>query len=1055
MIDSSVMNRPSLALANALYGDVGASGRALLDPYSLSAKESKDLIDRMELDDGPFSAILKTVTNPFVLIGTIMAMRYPVPLLKNLNVFSSKVTKAASRYGVLSRLKGFSNIYKDRPEILSAFGDALAGAHKYKEKYLLKAYEAVTDYERVSGKVFGPRQQFILQSKMKKLDEYTKYGKKKLWSPLNKSAIDTEYDTHLHGLNKKFRAIYDESYMELLESPEHRGILESVLGEKERAKFLKSYKSKGLEGKEISFKDIWSKLPSDERQRLQGKGILGIYEKDYLPDILARDMMTKDEWKSINVALTGTEGNFAQKQMAAIKDPLPGSVRAKKYHLLPDPRDLERFPDLVDQKGLQKLKDLMGYDHFMQTGQYQQGAKIRGPLVGSPGFEREVLPLARMRFYETYETYANGMANLSGWTLNGAGKKLTAAVQAMKVSDPGRAKLLQDVYIPIARGKLTQRQMMAAQQWGATKARVYDSLKESWVKDLIPDSAQKWIKDALLSDRGPFSLIGTSGGAAGWLYLGTLGMNAGSASLNLLQNALTTVPLIGATATMQGMGRVFSRSRKYFNLRGAKKSHEKALELAFPEFAEAGLSHSPVIDEALSSAFKYSWDEGVLKLPNRFSKGFDRTKRAMMSMFTATESFNRLVAFEGALWKGAREGWKKGSSELLVAAKDVVAKTQFLAGPENIPSILVDKNPLLRQYMTFPTKMLEFVTDTAMSVGSGAQAGFMGKNWGTLGRAMAASGVLYEGGRSLGMDFSEGLLTGSLPVPRAGRPFSPIPLVPPALSLAGAGVEAIMGDPKNLKYALPMLVPGGLAASRAMPFIPGMGESAGKTLGRRYADYNSPTPDGKYPVYSSKGSLIGYFNRKQILAEASGITGRNNFSTEAEYVQWGIKNRDRIREYRRNYVDALAKNNEKEARSIKKEYENAYQVPLILKESDIRAMQMRRDVPRLEKLLSTLPKELRPQFAAMIQTALLAQGNQFLGIDPALLGTKTPIQMMPYRASRPSGYQRKGQYQHRMGPLGGFNQDTISRSELPETGAGTGLGAFGSGSFNPYGTMHK
>jgi hypothetical protein len=1039
-----------MALAQILYGEPVAAARAMFDPLSLSPIEQQreigDLIGLPE-EDGPFSKILRGLTNPIVVVGAIASVTYPVANLQNLTKFSSSVLQAAKRSGFLAKLKGPAAIFKDEPEILQAWTNAFRNVNKFKEEHMVRGAQIIRDFEKEAGRPFGPVEQFVSTVAMKNLHrkelvlrnrQVFEGGQMRLGELFNPGAIEAKLDAPLRRLTDRFRAQYDNVWNQFWGTPENATVL---------AEAMKSKKKR--------YGMFISHLPRPERLKMNRRGIytLGKYQDDYLPEILPYKSMTRDEWLAgLMESVSGDRAAFDAKIMKMIEEPVGGPLHRTTHQLVPDPGDLARFPELVNTDNVKRL------------GAYLEGLGEGDKIYIGQGLSRRAVnPTYRMGFNNIYETYVNSLSTTYGWTLDGSGKKLSAGVKRLAAEGDHRASILQGTYIPIARGRLSYNQVLGAQQWANTKLRALEMMESPALKPLIDKmpSVRDWMSTALKGDKGPFSLMNVSGGVAGWLYLSTLGLNAGSASLNLLQNFLTTIPTLGVEATAQGMGRVFKNSKKYFNLRGKGLVHEDAMAKAWPDFGASGLVQSPITDEAVHSVFKYSWDEGALKVPGRFTKTYDQVKRGMMSMFTASESFNRLVAFEGAMWKGAKEGL--AGAELQGLSRNVVAMTQFLSGPETTPAFLVDKSPLLRQYLMFPTKMLEFVTDTATSLGSGAAeaggAGFLGRNWGTLGRAAMGTGLLYEGARAFDMDLSDGLLTGTLPVPRETNPFFPFPFVPPAVGMAGSVASALItGDVDQLRYVAPTLFPGGLAGSRALGFVPGLNSPrVAQALGRYYADYENTTPDGRIATYSRHGNLTGFETPGQIALKGLGIVGGGGeIKSEADGAQFMIKNRDRIRNYTREYLESLFRNGISKARAIGEEFKKAYGTDIgnIISKASIKAVHLRRQVTRMEKLLATLPPELRPQFAAIIQQVILSQGSMFLGVDPKLLGQGTPKQLEPYRrrqggqggrARQPSGFNRRGSYQQRMSPLQSLQPGRIGRSELPSTGVGAGLGFGGLG----------
>lgn len=1009
MPSTNPMERPELALANLIRGEPGASLRALFRPDSLSPVEQQDLIKQLDLKpNGGFSEILMGIaTNPMVVLGTIASMRFPVATLANLNKFSGTVTKAAERFGFMAKLKDFTQIFKDRPALVEAWTGAFQATKEVKEKYMLKARDIMVAYEKETGKVFGDREDFIIQAVRRGLHKGVA-GHKSLVAPLNAKALMADYTPALQRAGDKFGSLFNDFWTKVVNTPDAR----KAMGEVAKLKHVG----------------------------------LGSKVEGYTPNILDRSRMGAEiEAKFMAQSIGVSENVQGIAQQAGIMQRVSPSAFKRihgKFQLIPNPDKLQMFPEYVNKPGMEGL--IRRVNEVEQVTLKVGDEFVSLDRVYEPGLT------------ESFSRYVNTMAATHGWTVKGRmyqgqklsnGRIINAEVDALRYAGDGhsraRAQLVANTYIPLAKGVMTPKQAMAAQQWGSTVDWTVGHLTgKGPLSKLVPKNTKKWLLESITKDRGPLSLQNISGGAAGWLYLGTLGANAGSATLNLMQSFLTTAPLIGTKATLKGMERTFSKARRYMQLRQGGMGFEEALAKTFPQYAKAGVSGHSIADDAIRNSFSYAWDEGGVSLPGRYTKGWDRVKRGLMSLFSHTEQFNRITAFEGATWKGLNEGMKQGTDELLMAARDVVARTQFMAGKEYAPAFLVDKNPLIRQYLMFPSKMLEFVMDTAVTSGSGVQSGMLGRNWGTLGRAVAASGIMYEGAKGMGMDISGGLLTGTLPIPRGDGPFGVFPFVPPALQLGGSLVQsAIEGDTTPLRRSLPMLVPGGLATSRAIGFMPGqVGRKTAEVLGRHYADYNQITPDGRVAIFSHNGSLTGYSSILSMIAKGSGVPGSGaEFRQESEMLQMLLQNKDRIGEARAEYLNAMYLHDSNKMTNIREQFERAYGMKLEIKKSHVKAMQMKRTVPRLERVLQGMPPEHRQQFAQIIQTAMFANGSQFLGIDPSLLGVGSLQSREGQRAALPSGFHRSGSYTGQMGPFGNLNSSNLGRNQMPNPTASSPL----------------
>lgn len=188
-----------------------------------------------------------------------------------------------------------------------------------------------------------------------------------------------------------------------------------------------------------------------------------------------------------------------------------------------------------------------------------------------------------------------------------------------------------------------------------------------------------------------------------------------------------------------------------------------------------------------------------------------------------------------------------------------------------------------------------------------------------------------------------------------------------------------------LLSSTPLLVPGGVQLSRMSTAL---GEAFARPINRKYADYDHPLPDGRVPVMSPSGQLIGYYTPTQLWAKSIGF-GDVAGSREVALNQYLLGQRDRLRDYRRRYMEAAYAGDIDKARAIDADYQKAYPgmgtLRDTLKKSDIEALHLRREIPRIERLLQTLPPEQRSVFGQIVSVSLGAQGANFLGIDPTLL----------------------------------------------------------------------
>lgn len=238
-------------------------------------------------------------------------------------------------------------------------------------------------------------------------------------------------------------------------------------------------------------------------------------------------------------------------------------------------------------------------------------------------------------------------------------------------------------------------------------------------------------------------------------------------------------------------------------------------------------------------------------------------------------------------------------------------------------------------------------------------------DFGTMGRTAAGSTAMYLAGKNLfGVDLSAGLAVGALPIPTyEGSPFYPFPLVPPLAGIIGTGAKALLtGDPTALSAAAALLVPGGIGARKAY-----------RALHPKYADYKNRTPDGRIPIYNNKQALIGAVTPLQLTLKALGLRS-SGIAAEQGAAQWLLAQREKIRAYRRDYLQALMENDTRKAGDVQREWVKAYPElgPLQVKKSDIRALENRRQISRLHRIEKGLPAAYRPLFSQILGEASLS-----------------------------------------------------------------------------------
>jgi len=595
-----------------------------------------------------------------------------------------------------------------------------------------------------------------------------------------------------------------------------------------------------------------------------------------------------------------------------------------------------------------------------------------------------------------FDRYVHSTGNMKAWTLEGYGPRIVGATN--KLDEIGK-DMMRNTYIPMAMGRQTFSQSVQSVEWANTRDKWYTALdKGTGMVKYLPGNMREWMKKAIVSHQGPMSLGGFSGRIAGYFYTSALGLNPASALKNTLQTWLTTAPLVGVKHTANGMAAASKGVKEYTRLRFNGTAVDVAFQKAFPDFVKAGLDPSPLSEGLFKGALEDAW---VTTRGTTLAGGSGGVKAAlghmqdkMMSMFTASERWNRVVTFHAAKSKamadmGTRVANFVGKGETFSKAdqfaRAVVEHTQFPAGPGQTPYVLRNLPAPLRQFLHFPLRFGEFLGASTLRQNFGrnpvtgaVDVPIPGIPLGVLGRVGAASTAIYAAGKNMAdVDLSSGLIWGALPLPQGeGSPFHPFPVVPPVIGIAGAGVQALhSGSVDPLKRVAPLLVPGGIALNRARNF-----------LSPEFAGYNERTPDGKIPLYSKSGALTGNFSGMQLVGRSIGM-GSMTATKERELMGYLLAQRDSIRTIRREYMEALSEGDITGAEEVQEEFKKRFPGlgKITVKSQDMQAIQLRRRVTRLERVLDTLPAQYRHQYGELVSTTLGMEAQSLLGVDPTLL----------------------------------------------------------------------
>ena len=715
---------------------------------------------------------------------------------------------------------------------------------------------------------------------------------------------------------------------------------------------------------------------------------------DYRPH---RAIRTQADAKRLHDAITATANGqeFSRKAQLQTVTFLGREFYRREGAMMPALQELGVLEDLVDPAALTRLQNgvkdklLKGFgkagmsDRTLKTFRRKTLDEITAQgknLVADGERDLFVTGIAEhmpkqysLRLEPVLQNYYHSIGNTYAWSIRGNGPKMLGELQRAKLlgkvdaRSGWRARMLENTVIPSALGRPTPRQALNAQLWDQRWGQVIGLMESPRVRAAVGDDFANHMRDMYSSSMGSFSLRGFSHSVASYFYLSTLGLNPSAAFKNTFQQVLTTAPLVGAKNALAGQLEVLKRMPRYFEARLAQKiGHADALKRVFPEFVESGLHGSPLTDEVLGRAM-----ESAYRLQKTAPIGVstvEKAKRAAMSVFKLSETNVRMSGFYAGL-KHAQTGGMRGGAAIK-HAHQVAVRTQFVPGLTDTPMAFlpagVAGNPVVRQLAMFPIKFTEFTLE-------GFRRAIMERDFSQISRQVMYSWATMEVGQTLGVNMKDALIGGALPaftnIDDQGSILAPLPIVPPAASVVSGILSAAgSGDWDQFTRQMPLLVPGGVAAARALGLVPGINEGVGQPaarwLNRKYADYSKRDPHtGRIPVYTGKGSLVGYYKPWELVRHSLGIRG-GAIDQEAERANRLRLDSDAIKETRRLYLDALFANDATKASNIEAEHERRFGHPIALTQDQLKQMQRRRKMTRIEKQLSALPRDVRPFYEA-------------------------------------------------------------------------------------------
>jgi len=238
---------------------------------------------------------------------------------------------------------------------------------------------------------------------------------------------------------------------------------------------------------------------------------------------------------------------------------------------------------------------------------------------------------------------------------------------------------------------------------------------------------------------------------------------------------------------------------------------------------------------------------------------------------------------------------------------------------------------------------------------------------------MGYSAITYEVGKNLlGTDLSRGLYVGSITDPFGGQRFLTADdpakellggVLPPSVGMIATAAKAIpTGDWEALGNVIPQFIPNGIAISKAIGVLPQLPFSLG--MQRNFADWSNMR-DGKVPYYKADGRFLGHFNASETILKGLGAD-MSKFKESSEISAFMLKNREQMRDSRRQWIASVLANDVAQAERIKAKFEKKYGMPMTVTKTQMKSAIKLRDESVVSRIAAGTEVASRDQFMATV-----------------------------------------------------------------------------------------
>ena len=664
-----------------------------MTPDELSPEEARTLAQQMGHGEGFFGHVLDGITNPIVIIGAMLSLRFPVPSAKNALRVRKEIENARLdswfpmwmrqlAHDPVSMFKHIVGKKGSRWEGETLISEPLKqiGASRRQFQIAHVEDEMVVAYDRFQ-KTVGRRPNGLEKGMVvAELDGQLKVGAPPSWRVKGEKGapLETPFDIAAtkkwmeanpatKRLAQDMRAMDDSIFDELLLSdPEMRASIQKAMwkqGTSEARSVARRLKKLRVEEAATGIR-----LPNDLRRSVVESAAFKSWHKKMVKRGMAEPgERIGDHWVH---TMSDVDAQFAHDMDSLLE---MAGADAKIFGKMAAGNAAAQASKNLRTRMNRMLPDPEGYKVFEGTGLLDDAKMVKfqkrweqAALDVRKDGRNMILPYT-MDLEKGTVSYINRMSNTFALNKGQTGQKLEEGRKILReVRDTELLGVLENTVLPLAMGKQDLLRASKSMYMAGLQRKVNTILDRPELKNLAPI---KWMKDRMAKNGSWFA--GVESEFTGFLYGTTLGLpNIASPALNALQTALTTAPLIGLGNTMKGLAVAIKKIPQYYKNRTVgKMSHIQAMEKTFPDFVSEGFGGTfRISDLGLDEAFR---KVNSLRT-TRFGKKLNQWNEMVLSVFEKTETMNQLTAFYGGkAWARASGVAKKGLNSF--AASVVVA----------------------------------------------------------------------------------------------------------------------------------------------------------------------------------------------------------------------------------------------------------------------------------------------------------------------------------------------------------------------------------------------